>query len=1131
VAPNSPAQWVGEHQQVVKAVAAPAAHKANATAALAKGLEARGAKPSTSKVTLHSYQYKQQVAPSIGGRMESPSATADVIQQFPAETGFLRSSASSAYSGQDVATAAWLTGLPAIIWVVVFATAVLFVQRCFGLAKCWRGAYEELPLAESSSSRASRLRPPSAPGNAGASVSGSGGGAAAPQSFYIGDSTSSRGSSPRPPQLSRCPSETEPEGEMFPSSRESTPRGRPRRPEDGGVVAAALSSSASASAPASAGASAAAAATPVRSSPHFLNVWMPSAASSEAPGTPPAAALIGRPLLGAIGSSSAAADASTAAAVAAPGKPSLGGGPRRGRVALLYASPLCHKDAAGRLVPIVQLPVEKEWSLLVQAYDESAAALREAHSGDAAGPPQPGVTLSARPLTAGSMQRSIAPVASAGAASVLHLSAHGLQDCLVMEDGRGTAHFCNCEMLQGMLELRESTPADCGVRLVVLNACRLRAVGVQFARGGIPHVVGCAVDLRETTSQVFLRALYGSLFQGSTVARAFSAALVALRSDPDAATRASAEHFYLLPEEPGVHNEVLFPPERPPLVGEAEQAPLTCAAPGAPQMLKMTGYVGRLSRHPSAATTAVGSAGEGSGSSMENLRELARDDSYSSDDPGVSSGTLSGGCCSREDTVSSSSDDEARASAGTARRALLDTSDVRQPRLPSRRQLALSKASAAARGAPAALAPAAPAAPARPRLGSSAFVSHVGPTLRRPVGLLQQSPFGRMLPPVPDDFLGRARDVWAVLQHLGTRRAVVVCGSHSKDHNTPFVQPGVGKSAVLDAVHRAFVVHMGGICISVQMRALSEADAVVSRGGWVEKLQSAVRLALQECQEQWWPCDSTGSSSRSTTMALAAPRSRAGGAGASTTTTSALPAGGVLRRRLQRRASGGVVCDNVSHGFHPLSDPIALRPAFEELVAEMGLLSEFAEMRQREYPAASGQVLLLLDECDHLIQQQHFQEAVADVLQRCPTYRVVLSTHQAMVGTAGGQFKVVHQPISGLPPEDAARLFLRRAQRPLRWEELSAAPGAALPLEAMAKVGARDPRAHVVMAAANEAEVLRLVAGHPSVAAQGGNPRRLIELASRLDPALPSLWALAPRSPAHEAAESTGSVDSEVDLR
>eukprot|EP00445_Apocalathium_hangoei_P027295 CAMPEP_0203920730 /NCGR_PEP_ID=MMETSP0359-20131031/60994_1 /ASSEMBLY_ACC=CAM_ASM_000338 /TAXON_ID=268821 /ORGANISM="Scrippsiella Hangoei, Strain SHTV-5" /LENGTH=206 /DNA_ID=CAMNT_0050848289 /DNA_START=1 /DNA_END=619 /DNA_ORIENTATION=+ len=104
VAPNSPAQWVGEHQQVVKAVAAPAAHKANATAALAKGLEARGAKPSTSKVTLHSYQYKQQVAPSIGGRMESPSATADVIQQFPAETGFLRSSASSAYSGQDVAT-------------------------------------------------------------------------------------------------------------------------------------------------------------------------------------------------------------------------------------------------------------------------------------------------------------------------------------------------------------------------------------------------------------------------------------------------------------------------------------------------------------------------------------------------------------------------------------------------------------------------------------------------------------------------------------------------------------------------------------------------------------------------------------------------------------------------------------------------------------------------------------------------------------------------------------------------------------------------------------------------------------------------------------------------------------------
>merc|ERR1719247_2653468 len=81
------------------------------------------------------------------------------------------------------------------------------------------------------------------------------------------------------------------------------------------------------------------------------------------------------------------------------------------------------------------------------------------------------------------------------------------------------------------------------------------------------------------------------------------------------------------------------------------------------------------------------------------------------------------------------------------------------------------------------------------------------------------SPFGRAVPPVPEDFLGRNVDAWSVLQHLSERRAVVVCGEAGTEH-------GIGKSALLDAVHRAFAFQMGGVCVAVPLRALSDVDVL-----------------------------------------------------------------------------------------------------------------------------------------------------------------------------------------------------------------------------------------------------------------------------------------------------------------
>jgi hypothetical protein len=113
----------------------------------------------------------------------------------------------------------------------------------------------------------------------------------------------------------------------------------------------------------------------------------------------------------------------------------------------------------------------------------------------------------------------------------------------------------------------------------------------------------------------------------------------------------------------------------------------------------------------------------------------------------------------------------------------------------------------------------------------------------------------------------------------------------------------------------------------------------------------------------------------------------------------------------------------------------------------------------------------------------------------------------------------VHHDIGGLQPPDSARLFLRRAQRPLRWEELIAPGGASSSavVSAMSKVDVTDLRSQVILSQATDAEVLKFVAEHPVVAAQRGNPRKLIELASRIGPGQRSLLDLIP-GPPHQVA-------------
>lgn len=348
-----------------------------------------------------------------------------------------------------------------------------------------------------------------------------------------------------------------------------------------------------------------------------------------------------------------------------------------------------------------------------------------------------------------------------------------------------------------------------------------------------------------------------------------------------------------------------------------------------------------------------------------------------------------------------------------------------------------------------------------PNLAISRSLADVASVVSPPAARVPHSLFGRMAPSVPEDFLGRSIDTWSILQHLSARRAVVVCGAVGQDH-------GVGKSVVLDAAHRAFLSQLGGICVKVHCASLSDVVAAAGARGWIDKIKESVQLSLRESTQ-----------------------------------------GAPMRRNSTgaRRRTPRTTARNVTHGFHALSDPVAFGPALEELVADMNSLAELSQQQCRERPGLGGRNLLILDECDHLIQQAHFQDAIAEVLHRCPSYHVLLSTHQRMVGTAGGRFKVVHHALEGLASRDAARLFLRRVQRPLRWgdftsEELAAEPGPS---------DAPDPNSSICMTKENENQVLQLVISNKLVAACRGNPRQLIELASRVGPSLPCFTDLEPQ--------------------
>jgi hypothetical protein len=365
--------------------------------------------------------------------------------------------------------------------------------------------------------------------------------------------------------------------------------------------------------------------------------------------------------------------------------------------------------------------------------------------------------------------------------------------------------------------------------------------------------------------------------------------------------------------------------------------------------------------------------------------------------------------------------------------------------------------------------------------------------------LRRQTPLNRAVPLLPDNFIGRTVDVWRVQQQLTYRRLVVVCGGANTGH-------GIGKTTVLDAVQRTLTMQLGVPCIGIKFQQQEcGCGSATTCTCWISQLRESVRKSISNIKQG----DSAGLFQRCVRT----------------------------RRCLQAGHLGkfyGEFGRQESNDHHPscmgcnqgcLSNNVVFDAALEALVTDMlGLLRLTRDQKfgGEWWPATAanglfasnggenGSALFILDGCDDLVQQEEFQEAIADILRRCPGVRFLFSTHRPVVAFSQSwcQFKVAHYPLESLAPLDSARLFLRRIHRPLHWEELLESPANVDDQQ----VNACNSRGTVVLTTENESTVLRMVACHSAIASQKGNPRALIELANKVGPALTSLQDLSARS-------------------
>jgi hypothetical protein len=347
--------------------------------------------------------------------------------------------------------------------------------------------------------------------------------------------------------------------------------------------------------------------------------------------------------------------------------------------------------------------------------------------------------------------------------------------------------------------------------------------------------------------------------------------------------------------------------------------------------------------------------------------------------------------------------------------------------------------------------------------------------------LRSPNPLNRVVPALPEDFMGRSQDVWRVLQLLTDRRLVMICGSASAGH-------GIGKSAVIDAVHRALTMQMGAVCVDVRNLGHDCENISVGCKCWIMQTREIVQKIIARISRR--------------------------------------EGGGLLQRCVRPRKcwqsswhyqsfGAGATRARETTCLTCSSDALAIDVSMKSLVTdlkELARLSLEQNVGREWWPATAanglfagaGGAILIFDGCEELLEQPHFQEAVDDILAVCPGYRVLFSAQRPPAfSQSWRRYKIAKHELEGLPKKDAALLFLRRTNRPLRWEELLLGTDEASKIDY-----SPTSEVHLPAPGKDREKILDLVAEHPAVAAQLGNPKALIELADKVDSSLSSLQDL-----------------------
>ncbi|MGD2248964.1 MAG: tetratricopeptide repeat protein [Candidatus Methanofastidiosia archaeon] len=153
--------------------------------------------------------------------------------------------------------------------------------------------------------------------------------------------------------------------------------------------------------------------------------------------------------------------------------------------------------------------------------------------------------------------------------NILYISSHGHEKFLLFEDGKGGCQPITGDYLKKLIGMGK-------VELAVVTACYSEKIGKILVEAGIPHVIAVKSDVPvlDHAALVFIGQFFRSLFQGSSVQKAFDMATVLVEGNPELMKMQpelqviahkkevvfvpEKEKFVLLPEDTAAHKDTLL---------------------------------------------------------------------------------------------------------------------------------------------------------------------------------------------------------------------------------------------------------------------------------------------------------------------------------------------------------------------------------------------------------------------------------------------------------------------------------------------------------------------------------------------------------------------------------------------